>query len=407
MRFLRNPRNHPPLPADPPTPVSALNLNFFKNGPPPPKVALLADALFFTHSVPISGDAAASQGESASQAVGAQVELALEGLSPFLLTQLYYGYAWTPGSGRALVFAAYRRRFTAEQTAAWEGAELVLPTFAAFLGGESKPGRTWILSSVDGLTAVRWGDGAVPEGVLSKPVPPEAGEAVREEIRSGLLREAGAGDDVIELAAPPEIQASRGGGELVFRSGTFESHLPAALASAIDVRDKAALGARRRARVRDAILWRVAAGSCLLFALLALGELGLEAGGLWQNSLRLKMNAQSPEVARITTAQNLAHRIDELSTKRLLPLEMVSILSARKPDSVQFIRAYTNERDALTVDAQANNPGDISIFTSQLAAVPECASVEVRNQRTRNNIASFTLVVTFKPGAVKPAGPPS
>ena len=121
----------------------------------------------------------------------------------------------------------------------------------------------------------------------------------------------------------------------------------------------------------------------------------------------LRMNAQAPEVARITTAQNLAHRIDELSTKRLLPLEMVSIISARKPDSVQFIRAFTNERDALTVDAEASNPGDISIYRSQLAALPECATVEVRNQRTRNNVASFTLVVTFKSGAVKPAIRPS
>jgi hypothetical protein len=387
--------------------VFASFLGFFKNGPPPPKAALLSDALFFTHSVPISEEGAAAPPDSAPQGVGAQVELALEGLSPFLLTQLYYGYFWTPGSRRALVFAAYRRRFTVEQTAAWAGAEVVLPSFAAFLGGPSKPGQTWILSSAEGLTAVRWGEGGVPGSVLFRPVPSGLDEAGREEVRSGLLRQAAAGAEVVELAAPPEVQPSKGGGGLVFRSGSFESELSGAHVAALDVRDKAALGALRRARVRDALLWRIAAASFVLFGLLILGEIALKAGGLWQDSLQLKANAQAPEVARITTAQNLAHRIDELSTKRLLPLEMVSIVSARKPDSVQFIRAFTNERDSLTVDAQANNPGDISIFRNQVASEPECASVEVRNQRTRNNVASFTLVVTFKPGAVRPAVRPS
>jgi hypothetical protein len=243
--------------------------------------------------------------------------------------------------------------------------------------------------------------------VLFRPLPPEAGDEDRGRTRAGLLRSVGAGDIVIDLASPPVVQPPGAGGEIVFASGTFESRLPVVHAATLDVRDKAALGSLRRARVRDALLWRVAAGSFVLFGLLALGELLLVAGGFWQEALRIKMNAQAPEVARITTAQNLAHRIDELSSQRLLPLEMVSIISSRKPESVQFIRAFTNARDALTVDAEASNPGDISIYSTQLAAIPECANVEVRNQRTRNNVASFTLVVTFKPGAVKAAVRPS
>ena len=71
--------------------------------------------------------------------VGLQVELALKTPAPFPLAQLYYGYFWTPGSARALVFAAYRRRFTSEQMADWEGLELVLPAFASLLGGPVAP----------------------------------------------------------------------------------------------------------------------------------------------------------------------------------------------------------------------------------------------------------------------------
>ena len=112
--------------------MCASPLSFLRAGPPPPKVALLPDALFFTRAVPVA--AGATPVEAA-----AQIELALESVAPFPLAQLYYGWFWTPGAEQALAFAAYRRRFTAEQTAAWVEAELVLPAFAALLGAEVGP----------------------------------------------------------------------------------------------------------------------------------------------------------------------------------------------------------------------------------------------------------------------------
>src|SRR6188474_3363744 len=107
--------------------MCASPLKILRVGPPPPKVALLPDALFFTRSIPIAAGVTPA-------AAAAQIELTLEAISPFPIAQLYYGWFWTEGAEDALVFAAYRRRFTSEQTAAWAGAELVLPTFAAVLG---------------------------------------------------------------------------------------------------------------------------------------------------------------------------------------------------------------------------------------------------------------------------------
>src|SRR3954467_7049207 len=99
--------------------MCASPLSFLRAGPPPPKVALLPDALFFTRLVPIAAGASPVE-------VTAQVELALEAVSPFPLAQLYYGWFWKPGLEKAFVYAAYRRRFTTDQTAAWADAELVL-----------------------------------------------------------------------------------------------------------------------------------------------------------------------------------------------------------------------------------------------------------------------------------------
>src|SRR5262245_13996242 len=100
--------------------MCASPLRLLRAGPPPPKVALLPDALFFTRAVPVTNGALPAEATT-------QIELAIEGFSPFPLAQLYYGWFWIPGAEQALVFAAYRRRFTAEQTALWGDAELVLP----------------------------------------------------------------------------------------------------------------------------------------------------------------------------------------------------------------------------------------------------------------------------------------
>ena len=92
--------------------------HFLRAGPPPPRVALLPDAAFFTRTISIAADATAAE-------AAAQVELALEAISPFPIAQLYYGWFRDPAAQEALVFAAYRRRFTTDQTAEWEGAEVV------------------------------------------------------------------------------------------------------------------------------------------------------------------------------------------------------------------------------------------------------------------------------------------
>jgi hypothetical protein len=174
----------------------------------------------------------------------------------------------------------------------------------------------------------------------------------------------------------------------------------------MDVRDKAELAALRRMQARDLLLWRIFLGSLAAIGLMLLGLVALAGEGLWQKAREAKVSAQQPIVDQIMTAQSLATRTDELSTKRLLPLEMISIASERKPPVIQFLRATTSGLYTLTVDAQTTSPGDVAAFRSALAEQPACAKVEVRDQRTRDNLMSFTLVITFKPEALKPATVP-
>lgn len=371
-------------------------LRLLRSGPPPPKVVLLPDSMFFTRSLLVVGGATQAD-------VSAQVELALETLSPFSPAQLYHGFFWTPGADRVLVFAAYRRRFSADQVAEWENAELVMPAFAALLGGEVKPETTLLAPSADGLTAVYWDSGAVPARVAFRPVDAEASEEDRLRVRDELLGGEQARGAVM-LGSQAVAEPSPNEREFVFSAEAYRSRLALATANALDVRDKAELAALRGARRRDLVLWRSFLGLTALLGLLGVAELLLVGHALWQKTRVARADAQRPVVERIMAAQSLTTRINELSTKRLLPFEMIALVTERKPSTVTFTRTATNGLHALVIDAYATSPDAVSSYQAALNALPVLEKVEVRDQRTRDNTMTFSLTVTFKPGAVKPAG---
>jgi hypothetical protein len=376
---------------------------FFTDGPPPPKVVLLPDALFFSRSIPVAS--AATESDAQVTEVGGQVELAFEALAPFPLAQLYHGYFWTAGSAAALAFAAYRRRFTTEQTAEWAGAELIIPTFAAILHAPAEPATTALLPSSAGLTAVHWGGGPVPTRIVFRPLAAEATDEERAATREALLRSFES-QQVVDLAEPPVPYASDGDGEITFRAGTWSSTYSAAEAEALDVRDKGELAALRRAHQRDVILWRVGLACVAAFALLLIGEFALFGGGLWQKTRRTLLAAQAPTVDRIINAQDVATHIDNLRTKRLLALEMLVAITKKMPTQTYFLTAASSTDKLYTLNGQGqtSNPAEISVFQDALQALPEVApdGVAISLGQTRNNVSSFALHVTFKPNVLKP-----
>lgn len=380
-------------------------LRFLRPGPPTPNVALLPDAMFFTRSVPVTPGATPVEAAT-------QLELALEAISPFPLAQLYYGWFWQPGAERALVFAAYRRRFTTDQTAQWQGAELVLPTFATVLGMPVQPATTVLLSSEAGWTAVHWESGPIPSKVLVRSVDADASEEERARARESLLREVGGSKTVVDVNEPPVADATQGDRDVTFRAAGLVSTLPAPLASALDVRDKGELEAMRAGRKRDVMLWRLTLAGAAALLLLGLGELGLVAGRGWQQVRLAKVRGQQPLVEKIENLANQANRIEELSTKRLLPLEMMTALVGenleRKPEDIrfEFVRATQSEGlYTITVRGQTNNTAQISVYQKTLQSLPEAEKVELHVEGTRGETTTFTLRATFKPDAIKPAVP--
>ena len=369
-------------------------LRTLRAGPPPPKVVMLPDGLFFTRSIAIAPASTLAD-------VTGQVELALETLSPFPPTQLYHGFFWPLGADRAFVFAAYRRRFTNEQLAAWEGAELVIPTFTALLGGDIKPDTTLLIPAEEGLTAIYWDQSPVPSKLVFRAMPADATEADWTRAREQIINSA-RGARTMVLTAPPVATKSPNDRDFVFQAEGLMSRLPPLQAGALDVRDKTALLALRRARVRDLALWRGFLGLVLSLCLLGLAEIGLVVAGVWHKSRLVQVEAQRPVVEKVMMAQSVTTRINDLSTKRLLPFEMIQQVMGPRPETVQFLRASTVGLYGLNVEAQSTSPAAPSAYQAALSALPSVEKVEVRDQRARDNLMTFTLAVTFRPETMKP-----
>jgi len=383
--------------------MSLTSLKRFLPSPPPRQVVLLPDAHFFVRAVPVTEGALPAD-------VAAQAVLAVESLAPFPIAQLYYGHHWLPGADHALVYAAYRKRFTAEEVEAWPQAEVVLPSFVALLSKADlpKPATVLVAAGATGVTGLYFADASgVPTQVRVEPVSPEATDADRAAAREVVLAVFPEKFHVVDAGGEPRFDPASPQGEFVFRAGEREVHLEAEDAAPLDVRDKDELAARRRAQARDLILWRTFVGAAAAIGFAALLEVVLLGGSIWQKQ-RLALEAkQKPVVEGIMTSQSLATRIEELSTKRLLPFEMLAIINTARPRTIQFMRTVTNGLYTLEVDAQTNSTGDIDVFRSALNKLAGCEKAEVLDPRSRDGVSTFRLVVTFKPDAFKTAEEPA
>jgi len=367
-----------------------------------PEVILLPAERFFVRVVPLAPDAPAAT----------QVELALEGFSPFPLAQLYYGWLCAPGRDRVLVFAAYRKKFSPEETAEWEQAAHVLPAFLALLGDHptSPTIRLWTMDGI--LTAAALdGQGALPVAVLSRHTEEPAGAAQREALLAELRERTGLTSAAVrEFAGAARWQrtAGRQGLQLEVSGRADTPGLATSFSKEelemLDVRDRGFLVEHRKTQRRDQWLWRGFRFCLAGLAVMAAGEIALAAAGGWLKKLQDSMQEHTAEVRKIELAQALSTRIGELAQRRLRPFEMLALANQSRPASIQFERAATAGLDTLEIEARTGNAADVGQYEAALRAAPDVTAVELRDLRSREGMTSFGLTITFKAEALHPEG---
>lgn len=377
--------------------MSALS-RFLPAVPPAPPLVLARGDAFFVRRVELAS----------GEPVGPQITLALEGMAPFPPEQLYFGHVRSADGGAALVFAAFRRRFTAEETEAWPAAAMVTPEFLPLLaarpGAREGAGAGAVLHVGETrVTALAWREGLeLPVAVLVR----EGGEETVETVWSEIIERAGlsSGAEMRRLEGPLVLTGHADGGVTASAGGEELGPLPPEWVESADVRDPDFMAERRRAGVRDLWMWRGLLGTAAVLVLAATLDVGGAVLGVLANSREERVASQAEAVRQTETAQALANRIAELSEKRLMPFEMMAIINPARPESVVFQRAITRGLLKLEVEAQAQNAEDVGNYTNALRAQAGVASVTARDIRAREGVTSFVLDVEFKPEALRNGG---
>lgn len=355
-------------------------------------LVLLPTDRFFLQMVPL---------EAGVPAVD-QVSLAIEAHSPFPPAQLYHGFVTNPRRTRALAFACYRRRFSAEDQVGWPAATAVLPSVVALLG--PAPARpTLVIHEAAGLwQGVAWdGQGDFPVAVRARlPGQPADRLAFLQE----LTQAAGLTNAAVREVDGDFAAHLNDGGDAVFKVGVHESlRLGAGALAAADVRDKSFLEDKARRQVRDR-RWFFA-------AVAAVGLVGVAAGmdlvngglALWNRRDRAALALHAGEAREIEAAQTMAMRIEQLAVRQQRPLEWLSAIGAVRPRSVQFTRVVGRNDRTLEIEAQTANANDVGAFETALRAMAGVDHVEIRDLRAREGLTSFVVALAFKPATASVA----
>ena len=372
--------------------MSALS-KFLPSAPPAPPVLLPRADVFFTRRVALAPDAP----------VADQIALALEGMAPFPPDQLYHGHLPAADGLSALVFAAFRRRFTAEETDAWAEAALVTSEFVPLLAARPSGDGVTVHVGDGRIIAAAWKQGEdLPSVVLARMSAPEnsgvlAGEALA---RAGLPAYA----EVRSIEGAPAIRAVGEAGYEAWAGEMKLGDLPASWVGGADVRDPEFLAERRRAGVRDLWLWRGLLGAAALFVLAGSLTVGASVLGFVAGRREAQVVRQKTDVEQIEAAQTLANRIGELSKKRLMPFEMLALINPARPDSIVFQRFITRGLVGLEVEATAANAGDVGAYAKALQILPGLVKVDTRDVRSREGVTTFVLALEFKPEALRNGG---
>ncbi len=362
---------------------------------PPARVVFAPSDRFFMRIVPLAPDSP----------VAAQVELALETLAPFPPAQLYWGYSVAPDRTRALVYAAHRRRFTPEETAAWEGADLVLPDVLTLVGATASGRMVRVHAIANRLLGVAWSDDpGWPAAVQARTCATEPDDVARGQFAAELAARAGvAGAAVRSVTGAVRARQEKDGLylEIVEAAGRIASAAVMARENMelLDVRDRVFLTRRRQAAKRGNLLWRLLLAGAAAFALAGLAETGSLAFRGLTGMTRAKIATRAPIVQRLETANSLASRIGELTHRRLRFFEMVSAINTPRPPSIRFTRTSSNGRNALDLSAQTNAADDVGNYQVALQELPAVDSVDMGEIRGRDGVTTFELKVTFKSDA--------
>lgn len=320
-------------------------------------------------------------------------ELSLEGLAPFPIEQLYWGFIYSESEGSILLYAAYKERVKALGHKELESYVWVLPDFATTSGADFPEATTLLLESEDGSSQISLGaDGGLPKQVLSCapnrdiPASAETQKPFRVHLESAEVNEQGlptfrfvAADRVDEDAIGNWQKLSPSQNEL-WRA---------------DIRDAEFKRSERNTRRLSSSVSRATAYAALFVFLLIILEGILYLGNFWLDSQGTKIAEQAPEVRRIEDKQSLMNKLDQVAQNELRPIAILNALNKTRPQGIYFTSTVAEGRNRIVVDGIANTISELNSYTEALRTSGNFQLLNDPKTLTRGGKTTFSATLDY------------
>ncbi len=370
------------------------------------QVAPAQGQAFFCRRVEIPADVGDDEREGFLQ-------LQLEGMSPFPLEHLQFGFVVDSAKRYAFLYAGYRRTFENGTVSQWEKKEAVIPEFSiGVLAGRSDSASPLLLLTETSITYFEFDE-------LSE-LPCYFEAFPRSADESG---EFASPSDDIESAKASLAERGRDGNARIWTATTaisIEQKRFALRASEagrpivvevdrdalwmMDLREPEHIEVAKQEEQRNNLVWRVALGMVAAFVLLILGEL-VWFGELTYLKLRNDWNADNaPAVEQVISQQTTINELLSFQDSDLVPFDMLVAIQPFLTDSVWFTKVETNGPNSLKVFANATNNGQANQFKARLDRFPKIESVELNDIKGSASGTTFIAFLNFKIGAFASAG---
>jgi hypothetical protein len=325
-------------------------------------------------------------------------ELTMEGLAPFPLEQLNWGFLCDSENQTLILYAALRDRLKREGYEALEDYTWVLPDFACLLGARFAEPVHVVLKTPGHATYLEFPGGQklptvveVTGAKATKTDLPENDESSYLELRLIQL--------TVDEKARPTFHFQTVGEPPVEGHWSPLSPDEPALWRA-DVRPASFKTAERSARRTTALITRLLRYAAVFALILVFMEGLLWAGQFWLGTLESKIDAQATAVRRVEDKQSLTNKLEQVAQNELRPIAILEAANQIRLNlgktGIVYNETVIEGSNRITIEGTANTINELNNYTNSLNDSGTFTLVGSPRQRTRGGETTFTVTLDYE-----------
>ena len=375
------------------------------------KVLLVPGEVFYCHSLTLPPEISDSE-------IDQFAELSLEGLSPFPLDQLLWGFLRDEKTSLILIYAAYRESINKLGVENLDQCYYVLPSFITINGVSFDEPSITFLSENNSMSALTFSaHSTVPENVFTLSLENiDNSDASLLKVKNSLLvslkNEGYKIDNNIYLGTSALVDSDD---KLRFKHRLVSGEIDSDLNSTVtrlpmdekklwdaDIRASSFKLKASRKRNYSRYVWSSTQLAGIAASLFLLLQFIFMMTNTWTDFRIDKVAERSDEVALIEQKNNLLLRIEQIAQNELKPFEMLATMNLKRPSSIYFTQAVSDSFNQIQVDGAASNVEVVNRYMENLRNLPLVSDAKIKKIVSRSGNAPFTVVVTFNPSPFNP-----